>query len=291
MNSKITQFTAPVLALSLGCLTLQAGLVVRYSYDDATVADPYTNTIIADDSLNGNTATLNRQDDPSATPGFNSNTFNSIGQSLDLTNNTAGNTGGGFADSEPSGFTGLAGNARTFSAWINTSEAADQVIAHWGVNKTDANTGERYTIRLDETTSGTFALRLEVAGGGIVGTAKLNTGNWVHVAVRQNGSTLGDVDFFVNGTADPLTSTSTTAIQTDISETAYGMLIGAEATNSQATNINSPFDGFIDEVRLYDEALSDTAIANLAIVPEPATYALFIGFVALGGILLRRRRR
>jgi hypothetical protein len=47
------------------------------------------------------------------------------------------------------------------------------------------------------------------------------------------------------------------------------------------------FDGAIDDVRIYDRALSGTEVADLYALPEPATLAL----LALGGLAMLRRRR
>ena len=47
------------------------------------------------------------------------------------------------------------------------------------------------------------------------------------------------------------------------------------------------FDGQIDDVRIYDRALSSTEITELQAIPEPATFA-FLGLFG-GGLLAVRR--
>jgi len=47
------------------------------------------------------------------------------------------------------------------------------------------------------------------------------------------------------------------------------------------------FDGAIDDVRIYDRALSGTEVADLYALPEPATLSL----LALGGLAVIRRHR
>jgi hypothetical protein len=48
---------------------------------------------------------------------------------------------------------------------------------------------------------------------------------------------------------------------------------------------NQPWKGMLDEVRIYDTALSEAEIK--AIMPEPATFTL----LGLGGLFLVRRRK
>lgn len=47
------------------------------------------------------------------------------------------------------------------------------------------------------------------------------------------------------------------------------------------------FDGFIDDVHIYERALSSTEVTELYLTPEPATLLL----LALGGFALRSKRR
>jgi len=63
--------------------------------------------------------------------------------------------------------------------------------------------------------------------------------------------------------------------------TSHKLTIGAFERSGEVSKF---YDGYIDEVRVYDEALDAAAIQ--ALVPEPATIAL----LGLGGLLLRRRR-
>ena len=52
------------------------------------------------------------------------------------------------------------------------------------------------------------------------------------------------------------------------------------------TRKNNYFKGAIDDVRIYDRALSSEEVGQLYTVPEPATMIL----LGLGGLLIRKRK-
>lgn len=120
-------------------------------------------------------------------------------------------------------------------------------------------------------------------GGGAVtigGTGPaVNDGNWHHLAMVSNGSTL---ELFVDGvSAGSAAYTGSGSIDALQLAALFG---GGRDQNAD-----------IDDVAIYDTALSGDQIAwltnNQAIssvpVPEPSSFAL----LSLGGILLMRRRR
>ena len=54
------------------------------------------------------------------------------------------------------------------------------------------------------------------------------------------------------------------------------------------------FDGLIDDLYLYDRALSSAEINQLmggAAIPEPSTYTALFGVAALAVAVVRRRKR
>ncbi len=154
----------------------------------------------------------------------------------------------------------------TVSAWINPDDTngiqrvfSSSTGAGWGVGLDGAN------LRFTTFTILDYNLNL--------GANPIQANEWTHLAVTFNSSF--DAEFFVNGVS-------------------RGSIAGSSAANP-GTNVyrigsrnGENYDGLIDEVRLYNEVLSDAEIAALATIPEPATSSLAL----LGSLsLLMRRKR
>ena len=150
--------------------------------------------------------------------------------------------GGGYLP--PSGT-----SARTTAAWIKTTGTG--AIIAWGPNTTSL----KWHMRLEAAVSFTGALRLEVGGGSVVGTKDLRDGQWHHVAAvlpalaSPNGT---NVILYVDGALESLSSKSASAINT----TAVSATIGVDSQSRY-------FPGVIDEVRIYNRALTAGEIAAL----------------------------
>ena len=147
---------------------------------------------------------------------------------------------------EANNFKGITGNqSRTVEAWIKTS-TADKEICSWGRNAANV----KWTFRVE----GNGRLRVENGNGGIVGTTVLTDDKWHHVACTFNGTTLSDVQLYVDGQLETNSSNSATAINTD---TAGGIRLRI----SRGTN-DRYFNGYIDNVRVWDTDLSMTTLQN-----------------------------
>ena len=107
----------------------------------------------------------------------------------------------------------------------------------------------------------------------VYGTVRIPAEQWRHVLVRVEDNV---PDFYVNGNIT-VKYADTTFARTPTGNAAP-VLIGRRDDGLY-------FNGLIDEVRIYNRALSDSEI--MALVPEPATLLL----LAFGGAALLRRRR
>jgi len=108
-------------------------------------------------------------------------------------------------------------------------------------------------MRLDPTVG---ALRIAVQGGSITGDTDISDNLWHHVAavLDNDGSPdVSEVKLYVNGIEESYSSVSGQAINTAAVD---DVIIGA-------INNTGYFDGKIDDVRIYDKALSVGEIQQL----------------------------
>ncbi|MCF7974773.1 MAG: DNRLRE domain-containing protein [Phycisphaerae bacterium] len=153
----------------------------------------------------------------------------------------------GYVDT---GFAGVTGTAsRTSTAWIKTTEA-NRTFVSWGLN----TTGRKWRIRLDVT----GGLRAEINGAYHYGKTYLADDEWHHTAVvlEDDGTpNAAEILLYVDGLPETTAAVTSTAIDTDPTGV---FRIG------MATYDTVGFIGLIDEVRLYDRALSDGEVLSLA---------------------------
>ncbi len=150
---------------------------------------------------------------------------------------------------------------RTVSAWIRTTATNDsenQNIFNYGEN----NNGQRFSLRLHNSNATTQVLRLEVQGGFIFGTTKVNDGQWHYVTAvvkdfnNDTSTNINEVKLYVDGVLESVGSSLSRAINTNTS--ASNAQIGG-AAHSSVYN----FKGDIDEVRIYNSAKTGAEINAL----------------------------
>lgn len=154
-------------------------------------------------------------------------------------------SGGDFV--ETTDFGGITGtNPRTCCAWIKTSTTGNHTIMSWGQNLA----GQKWRMRVEGTDG---VLRVEVNGGYHFGVTPIANGYWHHVAVTFEDDGTPDVldtrlyvDGLLDGTADSLDE--------PINTVEGPVRIGESPWH------NSPFEGVIDEARIYDKALTQEEI-------------------------------
>ncbi len=149
---------------------------------------------------------------------------------------------------EITGYKGILGtSAVTVAAWVNTTSTVTGTIAGWGSNVN----GQRFGFRIDEN-----RLRIENAGGSVQGDTDVNDGSWHHVAVTvQENATISypDVILYVNGIDDTRPSEDSDAFNLTADQ---DVRIGSRPASNDRF-----FMGLIDDVRIYDRALTPEEIA------------------------------
>lgn len=159
---------------------------------------------------------------------------------------------------EANTYTGISGSSpRTIEAWIRTT-TGDKEIVSWGSDIS----GQKWVFRLNNLGQ----LRVEINSGSRVGTTDLRDGNWHHVAMYCPGDNVSNVQFYIDGAAETISTTQALAINTG---TAYKVRI------SRGVN-NRYWDGEIDEVRIWDAYVFQPIVNDWKfrkIVPSHPNYA------------------
>ena len=155
------------------------------------------------------------------------------------------------------GFTGITGTqARTVTAWIRTTSTTAQAIVHWGTDIA----GRRWTVRT-KSFNGVGNLRLAVDSGGVDSDptsagVDLADGDWHHVAVAWSPSEgptpdVANARLCIDGVRQSTRNLNPEPIDTS---DATDLIIGSDSNGAH-------FNGWIDDLRLFDRALSDEEIA------------------------------
>jgi hypothetical protein len=140
-------------------------------------------------------------------------------------------------------------NNHTISAWVMINGSGNYVI----VGKVNPFVSE--TIHLDITNNilNTY-MQTENVYGGIFGSQFINTAQWYFVTMTYDGS---NVKLYVNGLIDRMTSRNGAT-----KKNSNNMAIGRHGGGDQKGG-DYFFSGKINEVRIYNRALSDSEIQTL----------------------------
>jgi len=153
-----------------------------------------------------------------------------------------------------SGYRGVTGTqSRTCSAWIKTTSTQEIPILTWG---SPAN-GQKWMFRVSS--GGTPAVG--IWGGFIQSQQVINDGQWHHVAAvlpDSEAPTVSQILLYIDGIPDTQAyANNTQAINTsDAEEVLVGARIGGSTTNSY-------YQGLMDEVHIYNRALTPPEIEEL----------------------------
>ena len=165
-------------------------------------------------------------------------------------------------------------HAFSAAAWINTaSTVGNNSIISWG----GSGSGNHFTFRVDSSNSTPYSVRTSQGNGNVQGNTPVNDGEWHHVAVTvidNATASSSDIRIYVDGQDDTRDSSDADALH---------IIAGADLTiGMRAYNISHPYEGLIDEVRLYDCVLSPSEIQDLGLSlkagsPSPTDGALYGG--------------
>jgi len=242
--------------------TASAALVAHYTFDESSGTMAYDSAGSNDGTIHGATWT----NGPSAGA---------------LNFNPANNAYVAVPSSPSLSFT--QSSSFTIALWANTATNAFQLISKMqGAGQTGL-----FTYELDYLGTGVQAFHFKAESSN-QGVTAINTGmnstipgTWYHVAAVYNNK---NMQIYLNGA---LKDTATFSYNTGSTSPDGRLMIGAREVNGMLQS-GWYYNGSMDDVRIYNEALSASYITQLyQTTPEPAT----MGLLGLGGLLLRRRMR
>ncbi len=225
-------------------------LVGYWSFEDAT------GTTATDFSGNGNTGTLTNMD-------ANTDWVNGrVGKTLDFDGSNDVVTAENSSTLSFNGATQI-----SMSAWIKTPSPTDGPQIIQKDYSSGAGSWESYSFYL----TGSGELQFSVTNGCCSnyiyrkGSLVVPANEWTHVATvwEYSSGAPSDVKFYMNGVLDPsVTSSGTSGTITQITAGSNGKLfIGDQARDGSGGGAR--LNGLLDEVRIYNTALTATQIQNL----------------------------
>lgn len=248
--------------ISLPC-SVQAALIAHYTFDEDGTATVGSNATLGVNASISTTTTAVGAGSLALVPGG--------------TPDTSGDDGAVSGNS----FTWTS-DTRSVAFWMQASGTQDTNATMISLGS-GTGAGNRFDVRL---LGGN--LRLEVQSGGVTTTVPVGDGSWYHVTIAlTDPATVASTQYFVHDSSAALVASgsftgSTTAIATGTGPLRMG--------DSYQDNTRD-FSGFLDDVRLYDNALNVTDAQALAQmwspVPEPS--AALLGGLGLLALLRRRR--
>jgi|GEM_PF-4798151 len=141
----------------------------------------------------------------------------------------------------------LGSSNRTVECWIKTSSTVNtqQVLVNWGSMSPN---GSRFTFN----TIQNGRIRIELGGNGFNSNGRINDGNWHHVAIVYDHQATLKASLYIDGALDTARNFT---VPTNTSSS-IPITIG-----KRIDNVNF-FDGEMDEIKIWDIALTTGQIRN-----------------------------
>jgi hypothetical protein len=149
---------------------------------------------------------------------------------------------------EVTGYNGVVGtHSRTATAWIKTATLGE--IVSWGQN----SAGQKWIFRVQNSNGQNGGIRVEVNGGYQVGNTDVRDDQWHHVAavlVDDGSPNVTEITLYLDGQPEAISAQLDEPIDTGSGVVRIG----------EAPWHDRPFTGLIDDVRIYDKALTQEEI-------------------------------
>jgi len=239
-----------VLCVGLASPALQAGLIGHWMLDETSNTDPVVDATGNSPDGTNNGATVGQTPAPNTTG--TSYSFDGSNDKIELNTNDL-----------------LPASPNDFSAfmWINTTQNTDSAGAYLLNNWVSGEAG-RFALQISGGELGYF-VESDAFSSGIT----VNDGTWHLVGISREAS---DYALWVDGTKVDVGNAPASAFPNTLE-----WYLGGRAVDN-ARN----YAGLLDDVRIYDRALSQSEV-NLLMVPEPGMMTLAVCTALVWGV--RRR--
>jgi len=144
-------------------------------------------------------------------------------------------------------------NQFTIAFWVNPRQSAGSNYQPLVAKEDSAGNNRNYWLSIDPgSTHVHFAVWASDCATKLAGdsAAQLALNTWIHVALTYDGSY---ERLYINGSLD----TSVAASATSLCQAAVPLKLGKETSAFQ------PFNGMLEEVQIYSQALSATSVMSL----------------------------